>query len=721
MVEERNSMMSETESKTVPETLHEALKLLSEKEYTILAGGTDLMVRYKKGPGIAPVFPHPPLHVGSIKELQQIRREGNHLRIGSATTYADILKNPDVPETFKKAVSQIGSPAIRNRATIGGNICNASPAGDTLPFLYLCHAVLVLESLEGRREIGIDDFITGPGRTDLKPAEMLTAVILKNCDEKRTYFYFEKIGNRKAETISKLSIAGRIELTGETISSFGLTFGSVGPTVIDVSPRAYPLLSGKKLPLSKGEIRKIVEVVEEEISPIDDHRSTAAYRHQVIVNLVEDFLSIEEVCKKRAYVGNFIHTPTPDDFEVLEHKCIVVENGVITDVCDILPDTDIDVVDFGNSLVIPGFVDLHLHASQFHQIGLGMDVTLLDWLELYTFKLESRFSEADYAAGVYTEFAQKLIEVGTTRSSIFTTIHKESTALLMDIMRDEGLSAYVGKVNMDRNTTPELKEETAGSLNDTKELCQKFSSETNVKPIITPRFSPSCSDELMAGLGKLVERYKLPVQSHLSENTDEVAWVKKLFPDCRDYLDTYGSNRLLPQGQTLMAHGIYLENEEVKEIYARDVMLVHCPISNLNIKSGIMPLRKLLNRGVKIGLGSDIGGGSSLLMSSVMVSAIQSSKVMQNLKGDEHLKLSEAFYMATKGGGAFFGNVGSFEVGAEFDALVIDLPGHFEIDLTAVEKVMRFIYSEESTWITRRFCRGRELSYHDILYNKSRN
>lgn len=412
--------------------------------------------------------------------------------------------------------------------------------------------------------------------------------------------------------------------------------------------------------------------------------------------------------------GNLIFTPTPETFVVFSNGYLVINQGVIQELCETLPEkyASCRVQDYGDGLIIPGFVDLHTHASQFNQRGLGLDLQLLEWLNQYTFKEESHFNEVAYAKEVYEKFAAEIVKQGTTRVSVFATIHKDSSQALFDILVNKGIGAYVGKVNMDCNCPAFLREETGQSLADTEELIQRWGGNRLVKPIITPRFAITSTKELLEGLGKLAIQYNLPVQSHLSENQDEVKMVNRLFPEQREYHNVYDHYQLFGQTPTLMAHCIHLSNDTVAAMKNNHVVAVHCPDSNLNLASGIMPARKLVKAGIAIGLGSDIGAGQDLFMPRTMVRAIQMSKAIYSADPQQKpLTLSEAFYMGTKGGGKFFGKVGSFEPGYEFDGLVISDEQEQGEERSIMERLERFIYTGDHSNIVARYVAGREIKY----------
>ncbi len=413
--------------------------------------------------------------------------------------------------------------------------------------------------------------------------------------------------------------------------------------------------------------------------------------------------------------GNIIFTKTPEEFQVFEGGYIVVEGTRVKSVSQTL-DKQYDsslVEDYGDKLIIPGFVDAHIHAPQFENTGIGLDKELLPWLEMYTFPEEAKFLDTDYAERIYSRFITCLWEYGTTRSIVFSTLHKEATERLIELFKKSGLGAYVGKVNMDRNSPPFLTETTEDSLRDTEELIQKYGEGDLVKFIITPRFVPTCTPELMEGLGELAEKYDVPVQSHLSENHGEIEWVRNLHPESKHYADVYNRHKMFGHKPTIMAHCVHNDEEEIELIKENHVFVAHCPTSNLNLSSGLAPIRKYMNKGIDVGIGTDVSGGHTFSMNECIVSAVQISK-MYNLyvdNKDSMLSTSEAFYLATKGGGKFFGKVGSFEAGYEFDALVIDdsfLKG--EAERSIEERLQRYIYIGKKFSVEKRFVAGKEIS-----------
>ncbi|RDC48305.1 guanine deaminase, partial [Acinetobacter sp. RIT592] len=372
-----------------------------------------------------------------------------------------------------------------------------------------------------------------------------------------------------------------------------------------------------------------------------------------------------------------------------------------------------EVIDFSDNLIIPGMNDLHCHASQFRNLGMAMDKELIPWLDNYTFPEEGKFKSIEYSDKVYKNFIKEVWRHGTTRIAVFATVHKDSSIRLMDLFKQSGLGALVGKVNMNINCTDDLLENTEKSISDTEYILENYyNADELVNPIITPRFIPSCNSELLKSLGDLAIKYNVPTQSHLSENLGEIDWVKQLQPESEFYGDAYNRFNLFGQTKTLMAHCVYSCDKELELMKKNNVFAVHCPNSNLNLGSGIMPVRKFLDNDINIALGSDISGGHDLSIFKVMVNAIQCSKLLwvNSNKQVDFLTLSEAFYMATKGGGSFFGKVGSFEKNYDFDALVLDDSNLNPESYSLIERLERFIYIGDDRNIIHRYVRGEEIS-----------
>lgn len=413
--------------------------------------------------------------------------------------------------------------------------------------------------------------------------------------------------------------------------------------------------------------------------------------------------------KRRLFKGNFIFAAREDHIEIIEQGWLASEDGRVVSCGKERPAgwEHTAFEDFGDALVIPPFADIHLHAVQYVNRALGLDKKLLEWLKAYTYPEEKRFADLDYARRVFMDLRHELWAWGSLYSVIFSSLHLEASELLMELLDEAGLCAFVGKVNMNRNSAAGLDETAEESLAASEELVrrsQRFSE--RVRPIITPRFAPSCTEELLRGLGDLREKYDLPVQSHLNETPEEVLWVKELFPKSRSYLQVYEDYGLLPEGKTVMAHCIYNTPEEERLLASKRVFMAHCPSSNMNLASGVMPVRKYLNPSYKMGLGSDISGGEMLSMQGVMRDALKSSLLLSRFRKDETLALNwrELLWLATRGGARFFGERGSLLPGMHCDFLCVDDSRNLRYrPLTLEERVQKFLLLGSSDMIKGRY------------------
>ena len=422
--------------------------------------------------------------------------------------------------------------------------------------------------------------------------------------------------------------------------------------------------------------------------------------------------------------GNICQTKSPTELDLHERAYAVSVDGVSRGVFDVLPEeySHLPLYDFGDALIFPGMIDLHVHAPQYAFRGMCMDLELMDWLNRYTFPEEEKYEDLEYARRAYGIFVDALKRGATTRSCIFATRHRYSTELLMELMEESGLVSYVGKVNMDREASEGLTEKSAdisayttfGWINATKDRFE------NTKPILTPRFIPCCTDKLMEELREIQMAYGIPVQSHLSESRGEIEFVKFLRPDNPFYGDSYNEYDLFGKNddintdvKTVMAHCVWSDDAEVEMMKKNGVFVAHCPASNMNLTSGIAPIRKYLDIGLNIGLGSDVAGGHSDSIFRAITDAIQVSKMYFRMVDEAYkpLVFSEAFYLATRGGGAFFGKVGSFDSGYEFDAVVMDdsvLPHPQSLNLA--ERMERAVYlGLDEKNITAKFVAGRKI------------
>ena len=411
--------------------------------------------------------------------------------------------------------------------------------------------------------------------------------------------------------------------------------------------------------------------------------------------------------------GNLIEARRFGEPLITENGYIVVMDGVIEGVYETLPAqfAGVPLTDYAEKLVLQGFCDMHLHAPQYPMRGMGMDLPLLEWLKTYTFQTEARFQDTDYARRVYQKLASELLCNGTTRVCIYSSIHADATLVLMEELENAGIGGYVGKVNMDRRSG-ECEETTEESKRETLRWLDGCGGFRLVAPILTPRFTPSCTDELMDWLGRLAGERGLRVQSHLSENRAEIAAVAALHPDCAQYWESYDRFGLLEQN-TIMAHCVYSDEREQDALIERGVLIAHCPDSNINICSGFAPVRRMMARGAWVALGSDVAGGAELPMLNVMTSCIRASKARAIITEgeDAFLTVGEAYYLATSAGARYFGDAPGFAAGNRLHAVVLDdsaLPESVR-RLTISERFERAVYLASKREIEAVYAAGRRV------------
>jgi CO/xanthine dehydrogenase FAD-binding subunit len=268
-----------------PKVLDEALTYRAERGAIPFGGGTDLMVRHRGYTGTRAHIDGPVLFLDAVEELHAIRLEGETLWIGAGATMSEILRFEGVPELLRRSIALIAAPPLRNRATLGGNICNASPAGDSLPPLYVHEAQLVARSSSGERSVPVESFFTGPGKTVLEGDEILYGLRIPLLPDGR--LYYRKVGTRRANALSKLSAAGYARVEGGKVADFRFSLGAVAPTVIRLPEAAAAVVGSAPDAI---ETRRFLDLAAPRIKPIDDQRSTAAYRKQVALNALAEFL-----------------------------------------------------------------------------------------------------------------------------------------------------------------------------------------------------------------------------------------------------------------------------------------------------------------------------------------------------------------------------------------------------------------------------------------------
>ena len=328
------------------------------------------------------------------------------------------------------------------------------------------------------------------------------------------------------------------------------------------------------------------------------------------------------------------------------------------------------VHDYGAGLISAGFIDAHVHYPQTAIIA-SWGKRLIDWLNTYTFPEEARFSDPAHATDIAGRYLDLALSMGTTTMASYCTIHPESVDAFFEAAQSRGMRALAGKTCMDRNAPDNLRDTAQSAYDDSKRLLGKWHGVDRLSYVITPRFSPTSTTEQLSALGALwAESPDCLMQTHLSEQHDEIAWVRELFPQARDYLDTYEAAGLLGPGG-LYGHAIHLEPRERARLREMDASLIHCPTSNTFIGSGLFDMGGLMAEGHRIGLATDTGGGSSFSMLRTMAAAYE----VAQLRGLA-LHPAQLWWLATQGSARALrldAQIGNLAVGMEADLVVIDL------------------------------------------------
>ena len=373
-----------------------------------------------------------------------------------------------------------------------------------------------------------------------------------------------------------------------------------------------------------------------------------------------------------------VFTPVEDPFTIaiaqswsyFDDGFVAVDGGRIAAVGPWDDHPEGETIDLGRkTLLSPGFVDTHLHAPQLEMIG-SYGGHLLEWLNRYTFPTEAKFSDAGYARKIATALFDELVRNGTLCALIFSTTHREATSILFEEAQRRGLRAIIGKTLMDRNAPAELLEPPAMAYDNSRALIERWHGRGLLRYAVTPRFAPTSTPALLEAAGRLVADFPdVYVQTHISENLHEVAWVRELFDEA-EYADVYDRYGLLTS-RTVLAHGVHLTEEELALLSERGSHIAHCPNSNLFLGSGLFRLHHVLGRGVSVGLGTDIGAGTTPSMFNAMADAYK----VQQVQGIA-LSPFQLWYLATLGGAralSLEGETGSLQAGKSADFVALDL------------------------------------------------
>ncbi len=330
---------------------------------------------------------------------------------------------------------------------------------------------------------------------------------------------------------------------------------------------------------------------------------------------------------------------------------------------------NVSVREYPNHLIIPGFIDAHVHYPQTGMIGAHGN-QLLDWLTRYTFPAEARFNDVEHARAVAEFFLQELLRNGTTTALVFCTVHPQSVNALFSAAKEKNLCLIAGKVLMDRNAPPELLDTPDSAYEQSKKLIERWHGVDRLQYAVTPRFAPTSSPEQLQVAGKLLREYPdLYLHTHLAENADELKWVQQLFPASSDYLNVYEQAGLVGR-RSVFAHGVHLCDSECQRIAAAGATVAHCPTSNLFLGSGLFDLQKMQQHGVNVALGTDVGAGTSFSLFRTLDEAYK----IQQLQG-VNLDPLQAFYYATLGAARALDlpQIGNLAVGRDGDFVILDL------------------------------------------------
>ncbi|MCF1744045.1 guanine deaminase [Paradevosia shaoguanensis] len=441
----------------------------------------------------------------------------------------------------------------------------------------------------------------------------------------------------------------------------------------------------------------------------------------------------------KTILATFFHAPDRHAVEVLEETVIAIAaDGQIEAV--IRPgavgyDTAHESADLtlpDGCYVLPGFVDCHVHAPQYPQLGQALDVPLEVWLQQYTFPLEARYADLDFARRSYSTLVEDLLASGTTTALYFATIHQEATRLLADICLEKGQRALVGKVVMDNaESCPPYYRDTSAeaAIANTRAFIDYVrahpgNAAARVLPVVTPRFIPSCTDEALAGLGQLVAECGCHVQTHCSESD----WAHGYVLDRHGVTDAESLDRFgLLTRRSVLAHSNFLSDADMDRVVARGAGVAHCALSNAYFANSVFPLRAALERGMHVGLGTDISGGPSGSLFEAARMTIAASRMLESGvdpalpaasrgRPDSRIDFATAFHLATAGGGVLLDlPIGQFAPGFRFDAMVIDTcPRDGGIRLLAQSSqediLQKIVHTANRANITRVWVDGRSVS-----------
>lgn len=374
-----------------------------------------------------------------------------------------------------------------------------------------------------------------------------------------------------------------------------------------------------------------------------------------------------------ATIRGRVLAPSPFERSFVDHAdaLIEIEDGKITALHDAPADCELPPT-WPGAVILPGLVDVHVHFPQTRILGSASG-PLLPWLQASVFPEEARFADLDYAAEVAREFCEALITQGTTLAAVYGSAHPAATEILLEAIERCGLRAIAGPALMDREAPPEVTLAAEPALAACASLMERWHGRDagRLELSMVPRFAISCTPELLRGAGQMAKAHDLLLQTHISENVDELERTAELFPEGRDYLGVYEDHECIGP-HSLLAHCIHLSDDEWSRLQAHDVAVAHCPDSNFFLGSGCMPLRKALDHGLRVGLGTDVGAGRTFSVRRVAAAAYDASLIHGAMVGPEEL-----LWLATRGGARALrqdDRLGCIAPGFEADLVAVDAP-----------------------------------------------
>lgn len=405
--------------------------------------------------------------------------------------------------------------------------------------------------------------------------------------------------------------------------------------------------------------------------------------------------------KMELIIGNIVNIRQDYSLEVLRKGSVAIgadgkitDYGFAKDLTNKYPNAK--CIEFEQAVIMPGLIDIHSHLPQFFAMGLGAG-ELLPWLNNRIFPQEAKFANTDFAQVATKIYLDEMVSKGTTTAVLYAAAGFEPADIAFEYARELGISCFIGNTMMDQNVNHQLLSSKEDILKVSEKLLNKWHGSGRLQYVVTPRFAISCSFELMQAVASLAKSNGLFVQTHLSENKQEISTVREMYPDYNSYLDVYEKSGIIGE-KSIFAHSIYLEQAEIETLKSTGSVIAHCPTSNRYLSSGIMPAKVYLSKGMKIALGTDVAAGYSLSILHEAKEAVESSKILKAFGVSNELFSSEdAIASATLKSAEYLGishETGSIAKGKIADLAVFELPWYLNADSLSDEDIYAtLIYS----------------------------